>query len=97
MMTEEMHEDENICVLVDEEGKEWEFEIVDVFEKDDKRYALLIPANEEANDDEETGIFLRIEQDENGDDIFEDLEDDEFDAVSEYYETLLEEDDDDEE
>lgn len=91
-MTEEMHEDDNICVLVDEEGKEWEFEIVDVFEKDDKRYALLVPADEEA-EDEETGIFLRIEQDENGDDIFEDLEDEEFDAVAEFYESLLEEED----
>ena len=90
-MTEDMHEDDNICVLVDEEGKEWEFEIVDVFEKDDKRYALLIPSDD-ADDDEETGIFLRIEQDENGDDVFEDLEDEEFDAIAAYYETLIDDD-----
>jgi uncharacterized protein YrzB (UPF0473 family) len=87
--------DEEKIVLVDDDGKEWEFEIVDVFEVEDARYALLYPVVDEESEDD-GGVFLRIAQDENGDDILEDLSDEDFDKVAAAYEAILEAEDEEE-
>jgi uncharacterized protein YrzB (UPF0473 family) len=84
------NEMENVITLIDDEGNEIECEIIDAFEYDDKEYVVLLPG------DEEDPFMLRVDKDENGEEVFAMIEDDdEFDEVSEAYNGLLEEDDED--
>ncbi|MBO8125850.1 MAG: DUF1292 domain-containing protein [Firmicutes bacterium] len=76
--------------LVDEEGQEHEFQLLNMLEIKDKRYAVLIPLDEEDNDKEEgTAVVLRVEEDENGEEYLTDIADDEeFNMVVEALEAL---------
>lgn len=69
-MTEE--KEMNTVVLQDENGKEHEFEVMDVYEIEGKEYAVLVPV-EETEDD--SAFIFRVEQ-ENGEDVLVDIEDD---------------------
>jgi len=55
-------ESQNIVTLIDEEGTEMRFEVLDVIEYEGTDYAVLIPDNEEAD----SVIILRVDVDENG-------------------------------
>jgi len=80
-------EQDNIIVLLDEEGKEIECEVIDFFEFDEKEYAVLLPV------DEEDPYILRVDKDEDGSEIFAVIEDDdEFEKVAQAYDDLLGED-----
>lgn len=82
-----MEEDRDIVVLYDEENNECRFEVLAVLDVDDGRYAILMPENED--EEEEEAYVLRIEQDENGEDILVGIDDDEeLDTVVEAYEEL---------
>lgn len=93
-----------MVTLVDEEGKEERFFIVDVVEVADNKYAVLLPKDahdkdahdigcEELEDgdkgepagngeDIENAFILKVETDENGEEILVDIEDDdEYDRV----------------
>lgn len=77
---------EDIVTLVDEDGNEHEFSVVDIIEVDDKEYALLMPAESEGEGDEdaEDVLVLRFE-----DDSLVMIEDeDEFNRVVKYLEEL---------
>lgn len=77
--------EENIVVLVDEEGNELEHEIVFTFSLEDKEYAVLLPL-----DGSEEAVVYRMQETENDEFLFEFIEDDdEFDRVAEAYENLL--------
>ena len=80
-------ENENIIETVDEEGNIIKFELFDVIEYEEQEYALLIPEDEMESDDPEF-VLMKVVSD--GDEYsFETIEDeDEFDAVSEYIESL---------
>jgi len=85
------HEDcdcEDIIILQDEDGNEHEFSIVDVLELDDNKYAILMPTNEEMDE----AVILKIDVDENGDEILVEIEDDEeWEAVARAWEEMLDE------
>lgn len=82
-----MEDDKDIVVLYDEEDNECRFEVLAVLDVDDGRYAILMPENED--EEEEEAYVLRIEQDENGEDILVGIDDDEeLDTVVEAYEEL---------
>lgn len=68
-----MAEPEETITLVDEEGVEHDFTLINVIEVDGCEYAILLPVDDE--DDE--AIVLRFTQDEEGNDILMDIEDDE--------------------
>lgn len=73
-------ETNDLVTLVDEEGHEHQFSIVDVVEVDERRYALMVPVGEEkqgAEEEEEEAYIFRLETDENGEDILVDVDDDE--------------------
>ena len=55
-------ENQNIVTLIDEEGTEMRFEVLDVIEYEGTDYAVLIADDEEAD----SVIILRVEVDENG-------------------------------
>ena len=75
-------ENQNIVTLIDEEGTEMRFELLDVINYEGTDYAVLIPDDEEAD----SVIILRVEVDENGNESL-DTEHDEkiLDAVFEIF------------
>ncbi|KUJ91238.1 MAG: hypothetical protein XD37_0473 [Thermoanaerobacter thermocopriae] len=77
-----------IIQLIDEHGHEVDFELVASFDLDDTRYAVVVPVDGDGED----AYILRVEQDENGNDIFVGIEDeDEFNDAVEAYNELMEE------
>jgi uncharacterized protein YrzB (UPF0473 family) len=90
-----MSEEMDVILLYDEDGNESEFEVVATLELDENEYAILLPKDEtrdpEAEEVEEAYI-LRIEQDENGEDVLVGIEDEEeLNAVIDAYEELVKE------
>ena len=90
------HEDENyevqLATLIDEDGNEQEFEVIDIFEVDGKEYvAIALPEDAEEADDEV--VIFRLEVDaETGEELLHDIEDDdEWNRVAETYMALGEE------
>ncbi|MGI6343814.1 MAG: DUF1292 domain-containing protein [Bacillota bacterium] len=80
---------EEFVILTDEDGNEYEFEIVDVIEVEDKRYAVLYPVDDA---EDEGYVIMRFEVDEDGEEMFVDIEDDdEWQRVIDAWEALLEE------
>jgi len=86
--------DNSVLTLLDEDGKEHDFEVLDIVELEEGRYAILLPRDEEyANTNE--AIIMKISVDENGEEVLFDIEDDEeWEKVADAYDELIEEDDD---
>ena len=71
-------EGDAVVVLVDNEGKESEFKYLDTVEMDDKEYVVLLPIEQdEKDDDTEEVLILRVDHNENGEDIFSSVDNDE--------------------
>jgi len=89
-----MVDNEEKIVLVDEDGEEHEFALIDVIEVDGEEYAILEPLDmEEEDEDEADAIILKIGKDENGEDILYDIEDDEeWEKVADAWQDLIESD-----
>lgn len=94
-----MEENErDVISLLDEEGKEHEFEIVDALEMDDSQYLALVPLYDENQPEaalEDSGelVILRVcdEEDENGEQYLDAIEDeDEYNKVAELFMGRLE-------
>jgi uncharacterized protein YrzB (UPF0473 family) len=82
--------EENIIVLLDENGDEVAFEIVADFELNDQEYAILSPID----DDEDQALIFKVVEQEDGEPILEYLTDeDEFEFVAKAYEDLMAEED----
>ena len=74
---------ENIFTLTDEEGNESEFELLGELNIDDNTYLALIPLD----GDEDEYVILKVEVDENGDELLVTIDDDdEFDKVADAFE-----------
>ncbi|MEG2073276.1 MAG: DUF1292 domain-containing protein, partial [Angelakisella sp.] len=74
--------DKDIINLLDEAGKEHEFEIIDAVECDEQQYLALVPIFDEAEDSlDDSGdlVILRVsdEEDEDGEQYLEAIEDEE--------------------
>ena len=82
----------DILTLVDEDGTEHEFEVVDSLVTDDNEYFALIPTEtaENLSSDGEL-VILKVVED-NGEEFLEPIEDDdEFEEISEIFMDRLEE------
>lgn len=100
---EEM-EDELVVVMTDEEGNEYYYREEMIVPVGDKQYAILIPID--ADDDcecdagcgcseDEVDVYIaRIDTDENGEEIYVDPTDEEFEEVRKAYEELMVEEED---
>lgn len=74
--------------LTDEEGKEVEFELIDTVEYQGVTYYAMIPADAEGENDDgfQEYVILKMEKDEDGEDMLVTLEDDEeFDNVADIF------------
>lgn len=101
-------EDEPVVVMTDEEGNEYYYREEVIIPLGEKKFAILVPINideeEECGcgcdccDEEETDVFIaRIDAGEDGEEVYVDPTDEEFEQVREAYEELLAEEDDEEE
>ena len=97
-MTEEMDIQENdTVILVDEDGEEHVFIMLDVIEVEGAEYAILQPADDDLTEeeDEPEAIILKIETDDKGEEILADIEDDEeWEKVADAWQELVGEDSD---
>lgn len=85
-MTADMNEDQ-IIETVTEDGEVVQFRLFDIIEFEEKEYALLLPV--EDNYDEDSEIVLMRLTKEDDDYLFETIDDDEeFERVSEYIESI---------
>ena len=87
-MNHEMENSAELLTLVDEEGKEHEFEIVDTADFEGSSYIALVPAfdsPEEALDDSGDLVILKVLE-EDGEEFLEAIEDEaEFDKVGAFF------------
>lgn len=83
-------ENDQLIETVDENGNVITFELFDIVEVDEQEYALLLPTESEAGEDDEI-VLMRLTKD--GEDyIFETINDDEeFEKVASYVENLEDE------
>lgn len=83
-------DEKQLIETVDEQGNVISFELYDIVEVDEQEYALLLPAESEEGEEEEL-VLMRLSKD--GEDyIFESIDnDEEFDKVAEYVESMDEE------
>ena len=85
-------EENNIIEIVDENGETILCEVFTIVEFEDNDYALLIPKDQKDAEEAEF-VVMRIEEE--GDEIsFVNLDDDEFEKVSEYIENMEDDDED---
>lgn len=87
------NEENRIVETVDEDGNVISFELYDIIELEEQEYALLLPIDDDDDQDSEEGelVIMRLTQD--GEEyIFETIDnDDEFNKVAEYIESMDEE------
>ena len=95
--TIEDFEEEPIVVMTDEEGNEFYYREEVIIPIGDKRFAILVPITIDEDcdcgcscDEEETDVYIaRIDADENGEEIYVDPTDEEFEEVRLAYEELV--------
>ncbi len=81
-----MSEPDEVVTLLDEEGVEHDFTLIEVIEVDGSEYAILLPADEDDNE----AIILKLAKDVEGNDLLVDIEnDDEWDKVADAYKEMV--------
>ena len=84
------NEEQNFVELCDEEGNITKCEVYDIVDFEEKTYALLLPVENESEDDPELIVLEYVEEGEEG--SFVSIEDeDEFNRVCDYIESLADE------
>ena len=102
-------DDEPVVVMTDEEGNEYYYREDMIIPIGEKRYAILVPfdVEEEEEDtcecdepacecgcDDETDVYIaRIDIDEDGEEVYVDPSDEEFEQVRQAYEEIMTEED----
>lgn len=102
MEQDAMMDEADLYTLVDEEGNEKLFELIDILEENGQVYFALIPHIEDPNElleGEVELVVLNAKKDADGNEILEPIEtDEEYDRIAEaFLERLNEEDDEDDE
>ena len=87
-MSEEYGSD--FITIVDDDGAEFELEVLDTLDYKGQTYTAFLPANMDENDPDYGIIILRSVFDENGDELFESIDDEaELQDVYEHFAVLL--------
>lgn len=85
-------EDEDIFVTLSmDDGKDVECRILTIFDIDEQDYIVLMPLNADGSDNDEGEVYIyRYFEDENGEPSLDNIEDDEeYEAVSDRFDELL--------
>ncbi len=84
-------ERDDIVVLLGEDGEEVEFEHLDTIEMDGNEYVILLPLDEQENEEVDEVVILKIEHNEDGEDSFITVDDEEeLNRVFEEFKTRME-------
>ena len=95
-MSEEFGSD--YITIVDDDGQEFELEVLDSMDYNGESYMAFLPANMDESDPDYGLIILRAVLDENGEEIFESIDDEEqLQDVYEHFMVLLFDDEDEDE
>ena len=87
-MSEEYGSD--FITIVDDDGTEFELEVLDTMDYKGQTYTAFLPANMDENDPDYGIIILRSVFDKNGDEIYESVDDEaELQDVYEHFAVLL--------
>ena len=88
----------DFITIIDDDGQEFELEVLDTMDYNGETYMAFLPADMDENDPDYGMIILRVVQDENGDDLYESIDDDEqLQDVYNHFMVLLFDDEDEEE
>ena len=94
-MSEEFGSD--FVTIVDDDGQEFELELLDTMDYNGKSYTAFLPADMAEDAPDYGMIILRSQPDENGEEIYESIDDDdELQDVYEHFMVLLFDDEDEE-
>lgn len=94
-MSEEFGSD--YVTIVDDDGQEFELEVLDTMDYNGNTYMAFLPADMEEDDPDYGIVILRSVLDEKGDEVFESIDDDaELDDVYQHFMKILFDDEDEE-
>ena len=86
---------DNFVTMVDENGEEFVLEMLESIDFKDATYTAFLPADMDENDPDYGLVLLRNAVDENGDEVFDTIDDeDELDEVYEQFMRILFDDED---
>lgn len=87
----------DFVTIIDDDGQEFELEVLDTMDYNGETYVAFLPADMDENNPDYGLIILRSVMDENGDELFESIDDeDKLQDVYEHFSVLLFEDEDEE-
>ena len=87
----------DFVTIVDDEGNEFELEVIESMDYNGHSYMAFLPADMSEDDPDYGFVLLRVVEDENGDEVFESIDDeDELQDVYERFMVLLYDDEEDE-
>jgi len=87
-MSEEYGND--IVTIVDETGEEFSLEVLDTMDYNGKTYLAALPADMDENDPDYGLVILLCTEDENGEEVFDTIDDEaELDDVYEHFMRIL--------
>jgi uncharacterized protein YrzB (UPF0473 family) len=92
-----MSEDErdDIVILIGEDGEEVEFEHLDTIEMGENEYVVLLPVDEQEDEEVDEVVILKVEHTEGGEDAFVTVDDEEeLNRVFEEFQSRIEDEDD---
>ncbi len=84
-----MEERDDIITLLDEEGKEQDFEVIMTLEVEENEYAVLAPVG--SNEEEDAYVFKIVYENDDEYSLVTIEDDEEYDNVVAAYETLMDE------
>lgn len=77
----------DFVTIVDDEGQEFELELLDSLDYKGKSYVAFLPADMDEDDPDYGMIILRSSLEENGEEIFDTIDDD--DELQEVYDSFM--------
>jgi uncharacterized protein YrzB (UPF0473 family) len=87
----------DFVTIIDDEGNEFELEVIESMDYNGHSYMAFLPADMSEDDPDYGFVLLRVDEDENGDEVFESIDDeDELQDVYERFMVLLYDDEEDE-
>lgn len=89
-----MAEQDEVITLIDEDGAEHDFNVIDVIEVEGSEYAILLPVEDESDE----AVILKFAKDDDGNEILVDIEsDEEWEKVADAWEEMVMSEEDDKE
>ncbi|MEW6696396.1 MAG: DUF1292 domain-containing protein [Bacillota bacterium] len=81
-----MPEQDEVITLIDEDGTEHDFNVIDVIEVEGSEYAILLPVEEDSDE----AVILKFANDEDGNEVLVDIEsDEEWEKVADAWEEMV--------